>query len=245
MTDQRPLRILHVIWWGEIGGIALNLVDLARHCRARNHIMEVCVLTRSSPLIDALADRRRAREPVARILGVKEFWGLALRLNAETLVPRPETETLVEAALAAAGNHGDADAAALTASVEVVHGLYVDVAVLVTPLSFHRLLRNELAVGADEGYERVVLATKLLDNTERMVNRVVVVTGLDVGNQQQLLLSGPGISVGAPSSGSKLGGWCLRLRRRPSPPRRLPAASATLGHLTSSRCWRLSSQRVG
>src|SRR5205814_1857440 len=61
-------------------------------------------------IIDALADRRRAREPVARILGVKEFWGLALRLNAETLVPRPETETLVEAALAAAGNHGDADA---------------------------------------------------------------------------------------------------------------------------------------
>ena len=40
-------------------------------------------------------------EPVARILGRKEFWGLPLRLNGETLVPRPETETLVEAALAA------------------------------------------------------------------------------------------------------------------------------------------------
>lgn len=63
MTGQRPLRILHVIWWGEIGGIALNLVDLARHCRALNHAMEVCVLTRSSHLIDALADQHvRVRE---------------------------------------------------------------------------------------------------------------------------------------------------------------------------------------
>ncbi len=50
--------------------------------------------------IDALASRRIAREPVARILGVKEFWGLALHVAPETLVPRPETETLVEAALA-------------------------------------------------------------------------------------------------------------------------------------------------
>jgi release factor glutamine methyltransferase len=49
-----------------------------------------------------LARRRLAREPVARILGVKEFWGLPFRLNAETLVPRPETETVVEAVLAVA-----------------------------------------------------------------------------------------------------------------------------------------------
>src|SRR5262249_705232 len=40
-------------------------------------------------------------EPVARILGRKEFWGLPLKVNAETLLPRPETETVVEAALAA------------------------------------------------------------------------------------------------------------------------------------------------
>jgi release factor glutamine methyltransferase len=54
--------------------------------------------------IAALAQRRLAHEPVARILGVKEFWGLPLRLNEETLVPRPETETVVEAALAALGS---------------------------------------------------------------------------------------------------------------------------------------------
>jgi release factor glutamine methyltransferase len=50
--------------------------------------------------IARLAARRLAREPVARIVGFKEFWGLELRLGAATLVPRPESETLVEMALA-------------------------------------------------------------------------------------------------------------------------------------------------
>ena len=53
--------------------------------------------------IAALAARRLAGEPVARITGRKEFWGLDLRLDPETLVPRPESETVVEAALAALG----------------------------------------------------------------------------------------------------------------------------------------------
>lgn len=51
--------------------------------------------------IAAAVKRRLAGEPVARIRGCKEFWGLPLALSRETLVPRPETETIVEAALAA------------------------------------------------------------------------------------------------------------------------------------------------
>ncbi len=43
--------------------------------------------------------RRAAGEPVARIIGAWEFWGLPFGLSPETLVPRPDTETLVEAAL--------------------------------------------------------------------------------------------------------------------------------------------------
>jgi len=43
--------------------------------------------------------RRIGGEPVARILGHKEFWGLSFALSPATLVPRPDTETLVEAAL--------------------------------------------------------------------------------------------------------------------------------------------------
>jgi release factor glutamine methyltransferase len=52
-------------------------------------------------VIAALAVRRIAREPIARIVGHKEFWGLTLRVTPATLVPRPETETVVEAALTA------------------------------------------------------------------------------------------------------------------------------------------------
>ena len=47
----------------------------------------------------ALAKRRREGEPVAYLTGIKEFWGLALRVSSAVLIPRPETETLVELAL--------------------------------------------------------------------------------------------------------------------------------------------------
>lgn len=49
--------------------------------------------------IDALAARRIAHEPVARILGTREFWSLPLLVDGAVLVPRPDSETIVEAAL--------------------------------------------------------------------------------------------------------------------------------------------------
>lgn len=52
-----------------------------------------------SARLDRMVERRLAGEPVARILGTREFWGLPLQLSADTLVPRPDTETIVEAAL--------------------------------------------------------------------------------------------------------------------------------------------------
>ena len=47
----------------------------------------------------ALAKRRREGEPVAYLTGTREFWGLPLRVSRAVLIPRPETETLVELAL--------------------------------------------------------------------------------------------------------------------------------------------------
>ena len=47
-----------------------------------------------------LARRRHDGEPVAYLTGVREFWGLSLRVSPAVLIPRPETETLVEVALA-------------------------------------------------------------------------------------------------------------------------------------------------
>jgi release factor glutamine methyltransferase len=79
---------------------------LIAHALALDHaglIREADRALRSDEIdrVAAAAARRLAREPVARIVGMKEFWSLPLSVNAATLVPRPETETVVEAALAA------------------------------------------------------------------------------------------------------------------------------------------------
>lgn len=50
-------------------------------------------------LFDSLISRRAAREPAAYILGEREFWSLPFRVSRDTLIPRPDSETLIEAAL--------------------------------------------------------------------------------------------------------------------------------------------------
>lgn len=50
--------------------------------------------------LQALVARREAGEPLARLIGKASFWDFEVRLNAATLVPRDDSETLVEAALA-------------------------------------------------------------------------------------------------------------------------------------------------
>lgn len=74
--------------------LALDLTGLMRD--------EARVLddTQTFQLNNALA-RRLNGEPVARIAGCREFWGLNFTLNADTLVPRPDSETIIEAALRA------------------------------------------------------------------------------------------------------------------------------------------------
>ena len=49
--------------------------------------------------LTALLDRRQKGEPIAYILGEKEFWSLPLNVSEGTLIPRPDTEILVEKAL--------------------------------------------------------------------------------------------------------------------------------------------------
>jgi release factor glutamine methyltransferase len=59
------------------------------------------VTAAQAALAEALLARRLAGEPVDRILGRREFWGLSFTLGPATLSPRPDTETLVAAALEA------------------------------------------------------------------------------------------------------------------------------------------------
>lgn len=48
----------------------------------------------------ALLARRRDGEPIAHITGMRDFWTLTLRVTPDTLIPRPDSETLIEAAIA-------------------------------------------------------------------------------------------------------------------------------------------------
>jgi len=57
----------------------------------------------------ALLDRRAAHEPVALILGVAEFWSLPFAVSRDTLLPRPDSETVVQAALDACPLSGQFD----------------------------------------------------------------------------------------------------------------------------------------
>ncbi|MCV6603582.1 MAG: peptide chain release factor N(5)-glutamine methyltransferase [Cohaesibacter sp.] len=49
--------------------------------------------------IACLGERRLKREPVAHLVGKREFWGLDFAVNGDVLVPRPDSETLVQAVL--------------------------------------------------------------------------------------------------------------------------------------------------
>lgn len=85
---EAHLLLGHVLGWGEARLLAHDdaAVGAADERRFR-----------------ALLARRLAGEPVAYLLGEKEFFGRAFRVDARVLIPRPETEHLVEAVLALGG----------------------------------------------------------------------------------------------------------------------------------------------
>jgi release factor glutamine methyltransferase len=107
--------------------------------------------------IAALALRRLAREPVARIRGSKEFWSLELGIDSSTLVPRPETETVVEVALAAIDAEGLRSRALRIADLGTGSG-----AILLALLSE---LPGAIGVGTDTSLGALRVAR---DNAERL-----------------------------------------------------------------------------
>jgi release factor glutamine methyltransferase len=107
--------------------------------------------------IAALANRRLAGEPVARILGYKEFWSLLLRVDAATLVPRPETETVVEAALAAIDAGGPRSRELRIADLGTGSGALI--------LALLSELPNGFGIGTDTSFKALVTAR---DNARRL-----------------------------------------------------------------------------
>jgi release factor glutamine methyltransferase len=75
-----------------LAALALDLDTDALHRLARTHPVP-------SARVRRLVGRRAAREPMALIAGTSGFWTLDLLVDRSTLIPRPDTETLIEAAL--------------------------------------------------------------------------------------------------------------------------------------------------
>ena len=73
--------------------------DRARFLAARDERATSVFLLNYEPLVA----RRERREPVSYILGTREFWGLSFEVGPDVLIPRPETELIVEEALALIG----------------------------------------------------------------------------------------------------------------------------------------------
>src|SRR5688572_7857623 len=73
--------------------------DRAQFLADRNEKATSAFLLRYEPLVA----RRERREPVSYILGTREFWGLPFEVGPDVLIPRQETEFIVEETLALAG----------------------------------------------------------------------------------------------------------------------------------------------
>lgn len=117
--------------------------------------------------IEALVARRLDHEPVARITGVKEFWGLPFAVSPAVLVPRPETETVIEQALAAIDQDGGRAHALRIADLGVGSG-----AIMVALLTE---LPNAIAIGTDRDPAALAVAR---ENARRLgvASRAFLVT---------------------------------------------------------------------
>lgn len=102
--------------------------------------------------VEALVVRREAGEPVARLLGRQEFWGLDFDLGPETLVPRADTETVVEAAFKAIAARGWTDRAITILDLGVGSG-----AILLSLLSE---LPQAIGIGVDRAFGAALVARR-------------------------------------------------------------------------------------
>jgi release factor glutamine methyltransferase len=75
-----------------LAALGISATDLVMH-------PDVPLTPEQAQTLADFTRRRLAHEPVARMIGEREFWGLPFRLSPETLVPRPDTETVVATVL--------------------------------------------------------------------------------------------------------------------------------------------------
>jgi release factor glutamine methyltransferase len=96
----------------DAAGIESSWLDAQLLLAEAAHVDRTLLLTRNIALspevrseFDAMVERRAAHEPVAYILGRREFYSLEFEVNRHVLIPRPETETAVDAVLRFIAGH--------------------------------------------------------------------------------------------------------------------------------------------
>jgi release factor glutamine methyltransferase len=137
----------------------------------------------------ALVQRRAAREPVAYLTGRKEFYGLEFVVDRRVLVPRPETETLVDAALEWARQHCSPHDTLLIADIGTGSGC------IAVALAVHLL--NAVIYATDLSPAALAVARQ---NVERhsVANRVMLLCGdllAPLPQPVDLLVSNPPYTV--------------------------------------------------
>ena len=161
-------------------GAALHLTR-AQLMSQSDRILEA----REASAAAALAARRTRREPVSRILGEKEFWSLPMRVTPDVLVPRPETETVVEAAL------DKIDSLGLRA--EKLKILDIGTGTGALPLALLTELPQALSVATDISSAAIAVARGNAERLELMPRcRFVVCNVADaIGDRFDLIVSNP------------------------------------------------------
>ena len=103
ITIKQALRQAQHTLYGNAGAqIDSELLLASALGCTRTHLYtwpEQVLTTSQQSYFDSLLDRRFMGEPIAYVIGEREFWTLTLRVNRHVLIPRPETELLVETAL--------------------------------------------------------------------------------------------------------------------------------------------------
>ena len=145
---------------------ALDARVLLAHCLGLDRTQ--LIASEAAPVDDAdmaayqaLVVRRLAREPVARIMGRQEFYGLYFGLNEATLIPRPETEMLVDFGIARLKGREGATildlgtgtgciVLSLLANVSGAKGVGVDL----SARALEQARENAVALGLDGRFER-------------------------------------------------------------------------------------------
>jgi release factor glutamine methyltransferase len=130
---------------------------------------------------DVLIERRVQREPVAQIIGRREFWGLDFEVNRDVLVPRPETELIVEEALVCARER------TVTRVIDVGTGTGCIAIAIATALPSVRVTATDTSLAAIEVARRNASAHGVDERIEFHLGNVLE----DVDGPADLIVSNP------------------------------------------------------